>query len=115
MSFFLFIIFWFVYRKHLEKNRWAFVEETDSDADVYLDDVLPSVYKNVINHIQTTPRVVNTWVNEKNKQTLKFECSIHYRHMYKNYLQTLKKNKKKVNEKQYKKIYNRYVKKIFMV
>lgn len=99
----------------MEKNSRAFVEETDLDTEIYLDDILPSVYKNVIKHIQTTPRVVNTWVNEQNKQSLKFECSVNYHHMYLNYLQTLKKTKRKVNEKQYKKIYNRYVNEIFMV
>lgn len=98
----------------MEKDRRAFVEETDSDAEICLEDILPSVYKNVINHIQTTPRVVNTWINEKNKRISKFECSINYRHMYINYLQTMRKNRKKVNEKQYKKIYNKYVKTIFM-
>lgn len=93
----------------------AFVEETDSDVDVYLDDILPSVYKNVISHIQTIPRVVSTWVNkEDDSEKFKFESSINCHYMYLNYLKKIKANKKKVTEKQYKKIYNKYVKHIFM-
>lgn len=102
-------------RKHLDKNSMAFVEETDSDVDVYLDDIVPSVYKNVINHIQTIPRVVSTWVNQDNDQEkFQFESSINCHYMYLNYLKKIKTNKKKVSEKQYKKIYNKYVDDIFM-
>ncbi|XP_060880582.1 uncharacterized protein LOC132952322 [Metopolophium dirhodum] len=103
-------------RKHLNKNNSAFVEETDSDVEVYLDEIPHSVYNNVIRHIQTIPRVVSTWISQENKQeTLKFECSINCRSLYLNYLKKSKKIKNKVNEKQFKKIYNRYVKKSFMV
>lgn len=103
--------FW---RKYLDRNSSAFVEETDSDVDVSLDDVLPSVYNNVINHIQSVPRVVNTWVNRENDRKFKFECSINLDEMYSNYVKKLKKNKKMANKKQYKKIYNMYVEKTFM-
>ncbi|CAI6369409.1 unnamed protein product [Macrosiphum euphorbiae] len=103
-------------RKHLDKNNSAFVEETDSDVEVYLDEIPHSVYNNVIRHIQTIPRVVSTWISQENKkETLKFECSINFRSLYLNYLKKSKKIKNKVNEKQFKKIYNRYVKKSFMV
>lgn len=98
----------------MDRNSSAFVEETDSDIDVSLDDVLPSIYNNVVNHIQSVPRVVNTWVNEENNQKFKFECSINFDEMYLNYVKKLKKNKKIANKKQYKKIYNMYVKKTFM-
>lgn len=105
-----------LFRKHLEKDGSAFIEETDSDVDVCLDDILPSVYNNVISHIQTIPRVVSTCINQENdKEMFRFECSISCHYMYLNYLKKSKKNKKRVNKKQYKKIYNRYVKNIFMV
>lgn len=99
------------FRKNLEKNSWAFVEETDSDADVCLDGIASSVYNNVINHIQTTPRVITTWKNNENEQEMvHFECSVDCHCMYLNYLQTApRKTKKKLNEKQYKKIYNKYM------
>lgn len=100
----------------MDKNNSAFVEETDSDVEVYLDEIPHSVYNNVIHHIQTIPRVVSTWVSQENDQeTFKFECSINCHSLYLNYLETSKKIKNKVNEKQFKKIYNRYVKKCFMV
>lgn len=99
----------------MDKNSSAFVEETDSDVDVYLDDISSSAYKNVINHIQTVPRVVVTWVNKENHEEIfKFECSIRCDEMYSDYVKKLKKNKKKINEKQYKKIYNRYIQTNFM-
>lgn len=102
-------------RKHLDKNSLAFVEETDSDVDVYLDDILPSVYKNVISHIQSIPRIVSTWVNQENeREKFKFESSIRCHYMYLNYLKKVKTNKKKVSERQYKKIYNKYINNIFM-
>uniref|UniRef100_A0A2S2N7T9 Uncharacterized protein n=1 Tax=Schizaphis graminum TaxID=13262 RepID=A0A2S2N7T9_SCHGA len=44
-------------RKYLDKNNSAFVEETDSDIEVYLDGITHSAYNNVINYIQTIPRV----------------------------------------------------------
>lgn len=100
----------------MDKNNSSFVEETDSDVEVYLDEIPHSVYNNVIHHIQTIPRVVSTWVSQENNQeTFKFECSINCHYLYLNYLETSKKIKNKVNEKQFKKIYNRYVKKSFMV
>lgn len=82
--------------------------------DVYLDDVVPSIYKNVINHIQTVPRIVISWKNQENNKTFKFESSIHYHNMYSNYLKKSTRNQQKVTEKQYKKIYNKYVKSTFM-
>lgn len=100
----------------MEKNHSAFVEETDSDTDVPLDDVVPSVYNEVISHIQTIPRVIRTLVNsENNQETFKFDISIKYDHMYLNYLKISKKNKKKVSKKQYKKIYNIYMQNEFMI
>lgn len=105
-----------MFRKHLEKNHKAFVEETDSDTDVHIDDVPPSVYNEVISHIQTIPRVIRTLVNpENNQETIKFEISVKYDHMYLNYLKISKKNKKKLSKKQYKKIYNTYMQNEFMV
>ncbi|XP_025206373.1 uncharacterized protein LOC112602498 [Melanaphis sacchari] len=102
-------------RKHLDKNNSAFVEETDSDVEVYLDGITYSVYNSVISYIQTTPRVVSTWINqENNEETFQFECSINCHFLYLNYLKKTKKNKNKVNEKQFKKIYNRYVQQSFM-
>lgn len=93
----------------------AFVEETNSDVGVSLDEILPSVYDNVIDHIQKIPRVIHTWIYQENSQEMfKFECSVNCHDMYLNYLKTAKKYKKKVNERQYKKIYNRYVKKMFI-
>lgn len=103
------------YRKNLEKNNWAFVEETDSDVDVCLDEIPPSVYNNVINHIQMTPRIITTWKNQENQQeTYQFECSVNCHFMYLNYLQTAPRKIKKLNEKQYKKIYNTYIHTHFM-
>jgi len=102
-------------RNHLDKNCSAFIEETDSDVDIYLDDIIPSAYDNVINHIQTVPRVVSTWINQENNEMFKFEISINFHNMYLNYLKKSRKNKQKVNKKQYKKIYNRYIKKNLMV
>lgn len=102
-------------RKYLDKHFSAFFEETESDADISLDNVMPSVFNNVVNHIQTIPRVTNTWINQDNNQEqVKFECSINFDNMYSNYLKKSKKYKKKVNKKQYKKIYNTYLTKTFM-
>lgn len=102
-------------RKHLDKNNSAFVEETDSDVEVYLDEIPRSIYNNAISHIQTIPRVVSTWTSQENDhETFKFECSINCHSMYSNYLKKTKKNKNKVSEQQFKKIYNSYVKKSFM-
>lgn len=99
----------------MDKKNSAFVEETDSDVEVYLDEIPHSVYNSVIRHIQTIPRVVSTWISQENNQeAFKFECSINCHSLYLNYLKTSKKMKNKVNEKQFKKIYNRYVKKSFM-
>lgn len=104
-----------IFRQHLEKNSLAFVEETNSDADVSLDEILPSVYDNVIDHIQKIPRVIHTCIDQENGQEkFKFECSINCNEMYLNYLKTAKKYKKRVNERQYKKMYNRYVRKMFI-
>lgn len=99
----------------MEKNHSAFDEETNSDIDVSLDDITSVAYNSVINHIQRIPRVISTLKNPNNDQEeYKFESSISCHYMYLNYLQSLKKNKKKVSEKQYKKIYNNYVKIMFM-
>lgn len=102
-------------RIHLEKNYSAFVEEIDSDVDVCLDDINPSVYDNVINHIQTIPRIIRTFEYQNNKEKEHMlEISIHCHYMYLDYLQKLGKNKKKVSETHYKKIYNNYIKNEFM-
>lgn len=94
----------------------SFVEETDSDLDEFSNDIVPSVFNSVINHIQAIPRVVSTLINPKNdKDVFRFESSMNYKSMYLDYLKQCKKNKKKITEKQYKKIYNIYVKKIFML
>jgi len=89
----------------LDRDSSAFVEEIDMDADVHLDDILPSVYNNVINHIQTVPRVVGTWINQENQEMFKFESSISCDYMYLNYLKKSKKYKKKVNKKKKNTIY----------